>query len=116
MFCHNKDFNKLNLYLFTNHRCGVREGVQGYSDSFMKLLQKESYFVCNMIPCVCVFAFVVTQNSCCTSRTQSVSHTGNLGGIMGSIGEYEKGLFYVFEVQHTHGKLSYHMFNELPQA
>ena len=39
MFCHNKDFNKLNLYLFTNHRCRVREGVQ-YSDSFMKLLKK----------------------------------------------------------------------------
>ena len=65
--------------------------------------------------CVC-FVFVVTQNGCCTSRTPSVSHTGNLGGIMGSIGEYEKGLFYVFEVQHTHEKLSHHMFNELSQA
>ena len=56
MFCHIKDFNKLNLYLFANHRCRVREGVRGYSDSLMKLLKKESYFLCTMIPCVCVLS------------------------------------------------------------
>ena len=79
-FCHNKDFNKLNLYLFTNHRCRVREGVQGYSDSLRKLLKKESYFLWTMIPCVHVLS-LWSQNSCCTSKTQSVSHTGSLGGI-----------------------------------
>ena len=80
IFCHNNDFNKLNLYLFANYRCRVREGVRGYSDSLMKLLKKESYFLCTIIPCVRVLSSW-SQNSCCTSKTQSVSHTGSLGGI-----------------------------------
>ena len=72
MFCHNKDFNKLNLYLFTNQRCRVREGVQGYSDSPMILFKKQSYVLYTMIPYVC-FLSTWSRNSRCTSKHSNIS-------------------------------------------
>ena len=37
--------------------------------------------------------------------------------LRGEYGRIQEGIFlFVFEVQHTHGKLSYQMFNELSQT
>ena len=79
MFCHSEDFNALNLYLQIS---GVELGraFRATLDSLMKLLKKKSYFLCTIIPCVCVL-FSCSQNSCCTSKTQCVTHLGILGGI-----------------------------------